>query len=40
MIPQFGASLTAVNYAPRVITCVPGAINYASSEHLQYSHQS
>ncbi len=33
MAPQFGASLTVINYAPKVINCAPRVINYAPKEH-------
>jgi hypothetical protein len=38
--PQFGTSLTFINYAPRVIDYAPGVIIYAPREHLKHWHYS
>ncbi len=34
VMPQFGASLTVINYTLRVINYAPRVINYAPREHL------
>jgi len=40
-MPQFGVSLTVINYAPRVIKYAPRVINYQLYIHLlQSSHDS
>ena len=37
-MPQFGASLTVINYAPKVINYAPKVINYAPAPSAGITH--
>ncbi len=40
MITQFGASLTVVINAARVVNYAPRVVDYTTEEHIKYRHHS